>query len=66
MFKMYEEYQVQITNLKNQIEMKRRQNVIDTANAQNQALRQQMEGAVANMQNQESASLDEALNSLGL
>ena len=66
MFKMYEEYQIQIANLKNQIEMNRRQNVINTANAQNQALRQQMEGAVANMQNQESASLDEALNSLGL
>ena len=64
MFKMYEEYQVQIANLKNQIEMKRRQNVINTANAQNQALRQQMEGAVANMT--QNSNVDNVLSQIGL
>ena len=48
-FSVYEQYQTQIAAMKNQLELQNRQNIINAANAQNQALQKQMEQGVNNM-----------------
>ena len=48
-FSVYEKYQTQIAAMKNQLELQNRQNIINAANAQNQALQKQMEQGVNNM-----------------
>ena len=67
-FTTYEEYQTQITELKNQMAAREQQAIIDNAINQNNQLQEQMLQGVQNMQNnaQNQAELDSVLSSLGL
>ena len=64
MFKTYEEYQTQIATMKNQLAAAEQQNIINNTNAQNEALVNQMQQGVENM-NQENG-LYSALDDMGL
>lgn len=63
-FKTYEDYQVQITQMKNQLALQNQQQSINNINAQNQELQNQMEQGVQNMNN-EKQIIDE-LDAMGL
>ena len=63
-FSVYEQYQTQIAAMKNQIELQNRQNIINAANAQNQALKKQMEQGVNNMT--QGSNVDSVLSQIGL
>ena len=63
-FSVYEQYQTQIAAMKNQIELQNRQNIINAANAQNQALKKQMEQGVNNMT--QDSNVDSVLSQIGL
>ena len=63
-FSVYEQYQTQIAAIKNQLEFQNRQNIINAANAQNQALKKQMEQGVNNMT--QDSNVDSVLSQIGL
>lgn len=63
-FSVYEQYQTQIAAMKNQLELQNRQNIINAANAQNQALQKQMEQGVNNMT--QDSNVDSVLSQIGL
>lgn len=63
-FNTYEQYQTQISAMKNQIAMQEQQAIIDNAINQNTQLQDQMLQGVENMQQQ--AHVDSVLSSLGL
>ena len=67
-FSMYEEYQTQITALKNQIAANQQKAIIDNAVNQNNQLQDQMLQGVASMQQQaqEQNELNDVLSSMGL
>ena len=63
-FKTYEDYQVQITQMKNQLALQNQQQSINNINAQNQELQNQMEQGVQNMNNEKEVA--NTLAELGL
>lgn len=67
-FKTYEDYQTQITQLKGQIAQQEQQQAIDNTNSQEQALIDQMQQGVQNMNQQavNDANVENVLSSLGL
>lgn len=67
-FKTYEDYQTQITQLKGQIAQQQQQQAIDNTNSQEQALIDQMQQGVQNMNQQavEEQDLNNILSSIGL
>ena len=67
-FKTYEDYQTQITQLKGQIAQQQQQQAIDNTNSQEQALIDQMQQGVQNMNQQavNDANVENVLSSLGL
>ena len=67
-FKTYEDYQTQITQLKGQITQQQQQQAINDANSQEQALIDQMQQGVQNMNQQavDDTNVENVLSSLGL
>ena len=67
-FKTYEDYQTQITQLKGQIAQQQQQQAIVNTNSQEQALIDQMQQGVQNMNQQavNDANVENVLSSLGL
>lgn len=67
-FKTYEDYQTQISQMKAEIEANNRQDIINQVVAQEDALKEQLNQGIVNIQNQaeQQAELDNILNSMGL